>query len=408
MKAKTIKKKCNLYNLAIMLIALLLTSSCAFQEKDRLSEHKKSYILYSENNSFGLMKKNNDPFFSLGINHIQAITYPTPLEIFDKKYNSNWSLAASDIKKNLLKWGFNTAGYGTPNDLRKIMPYMMPCQPLVQNSAYLGQNQFSYSDIFDPDIKEEIVKKIENMTREKDNPNLVGYYWTDTPMWDLEKARKRFGMNWVDFIKSLPEDAYGKRRYKEFKKDCTMKQYPAKDEEFLGIIAEEYYGLIGPTTRKNDPDTLIFGERYLMDNHPKQVLSAALPFIDVLSIQPNGTHFIHEYYDDLYAFTGKPIIICDHQCSFSTQLHEHTMWEQLESQEHVCGAYDEHLLAAVSKPYIIGYHRCQYIDRYDEDLKMLKQGMVQQNGVPYEPHATLIMNVNKKVKELFNRDRFVR
>ena len=316
MKAKTIKKKCNLYNLAIMLIALLLTPSCAFQEKDRLSEHKKSYILYSENNSFGLMKKNNDPFFSLGINHIQAITYPTPLEIFDKKYNSNWSLAASDIKKNLLKWGFNTAGYGTPNDLRKIMPYMMPCQPLVQNSAYLGQNQFSYSDIFDPDIKEEIVKKIENMTREKDNPNLVGYYWTDTPMWDLEKARKRFGMNWVDFIKSLPEDAYGKRRYKEFKKDCTMKQYPAKDEEFLGIIAEEYYGLIGPATRKNDPNTLIFGERYLMDNHPKQVLSAALPFIDVLSIQPNGTHFIHEYYDDLYAFTGKPIIISTGMATF--------------------------------------------------------------------------------------------
>ncbi len=57
MKAKTIKKKCNLYNLAVMLIVLLLTSSCTIQEKDRLLEHKKSYILYLENNSFGLMKK---------------------------------------------------------------------------------------------------------------------------------------------------------------------------------------------------------------------------------------------------------------------------------------------------------------------------------------------------------------
>lgn len=372
------------------------------------NESKASYILYSNNNAYGLMKEGGKPFFSLGINHIQAITYPTPLEIFYKKYDGKWTDAALDIKKNLLKWDFNTAGYGTPNELRKIMPFMMPCQPLVQNSAYLGKDQFSYADIFDPKIKKEIVKKIENMTREKDNPNLVGYYWTDTPMWDLEKSRKRFGMNWVDFIKNLPEESYGKKRYNQFKRDCLLSQYPAKDDDFLGIIAEEYYGLIGPATRKNDPNTLIFGERYLMDNHPKQVLIAALPFIDVLSIQPNGTRFINKYYDDLYAFTGKPIIICDHQCSFPTHSHKHTMWEQLESQEHVCGAYDEHLIAAASKPYIIGYHRCQYMDRYDENLEMLKQGMVQQNGVPYEPHATLIKEVNKKVKDLFNKNRFIR
>ena len=372
------------------------------------NKSKASYILYSKNNAYGLMKEGGKPFFSLGINHIQAITYPTPLEIFYKKYDGKWTDAALDIKKNLLKWDFNTAGYGTPNELRKIMPFMMPCQPLVQNSAYLGEDQFSYADIFDPKIKKEIVKKIENMTREKDNPNLVGYYWTDTPMWDLEKSRKRFGMNWVDFIKNLPEESYGKKRYNQFKRDCLLSQYPAKDDDFLGIIAEEYYGLIGPATRKNDPNTLIFGERYLMDNHPKQVLIAALPFIDVLSIQPNGTRFINKYYDDLYAFTGKPIIICDHQCSFPTHSHKHTMWEQLESQEHVCGAYDEHLIAAASKPYIIGYHRCQYMDRYDENLKMLKQGMVQQNGVPYEPHATLIKEVNKKAKDLFNKNRFIR
>ena len=227
-------------------------------------------------------------------------------------------------------------------------------------------------------------------------------------MWDLEKSIKRFGMNWVDFIKNLPEESYGKKRYNQFKRDCLLSQHSAKDDDFLGIIAEEYYGLIGPATRKNDPNTLIFGERYLMDNHPKQVLIAALPFIDVLSIQPNGTRFINKYYDDLYAFTGKPIIICDHQCSFPTHSHKHTMWEQLESQEHVCGAYDEHLIAAASKPYIIGYHRCQYMDRYDENLEMLKQGMVQQNGVPYEPHATLIKEVNKKAKDLFNKNRFIR
>ena len=51
------------------------------------------------------------------------------------------------------------------------------------------------------------------MTRVKDNPNLIGYYWTDTPMWDLEKSSRRFGINWVDFIKNLPDQSPGKIKY---------------------------------------------------------------------------------------------------------------------------------------------------------------------------------------------------
>ena len=57
---------------------------------------------------------------------------------------------------------------------------------------------------------------------------------------------------------------------------------PCKDEDFLKIIAKEYYGLIGPETKRLDPDTLIFGERYLSNNHPQKVLDKALPYIDVL------------------------------------------------------------------------------------------------------------------------------
>ena len=142
--------------LLIIINSLLVMSFFSFgmgkrpNENFQKNEPKASYILYSKNNAYGLMKEGDKPFFSLGINHIQAITYPTPLEIFYKKYDGKWTDAALDIKKNLLKWDFNTAGYGTPNELRKIMPFMMPCQPLVQNSAYLGKDQFSYADIFDP------------------------------------------------------------------------------------------------------------------------------------------------------------------------------------------------------------------------------------------------------------------
>ena len=48
------------------------------------------------------------------------------------------------------------------------------------------------------------------MTSEKDNPNLIGYFWTDMPMWNLKKSKEKFGFNWVDYIKNLPENSAGR------------------------------------------------------------------------------------------------------------------------------------------------------------------------------------------------------
>lgn len=372
-------------------------------ENLQITESKSSFRLFSYGNVHYLLDPNDNPFFTIGVNHISAMSWPSPMPIFESKYNGNWNEAAEDIKRNLYKWNFNSAGYGTPPELQKLMPFMMPCQPLVQNSGYHGKEDFSYADIFDPKVKKNILNKIKNMTRVKDNPNLIGYYWTDTPMWDLERSRRRFGINWVDFIKNLPDQSPGKIKYLEFKRSCLLKQYPAKDEEFLKIIAKEYYGLIGPETKRLDPDTLIFGERYLSNNHPQGILDEALPYIDVVAIQPFGDRFNGDYFDRLYAYVKKPIIICDHQCSFPTHNHKNTMWLQLESQEDVCYAYQNFLFDAAEKPYIIGYHRCQYMDRFNEHIMQLKQGMVQENGSAYEPHASLVTEINKKAIFIFSK-----
>ena len=67
------------------------------------------------------------------------------------------------------------------------------------------------------------------------------------------------------------------------------------------------------------PNALIFGERYLMHDHPQVVWRLQYRYIDVLSIQPGNDLFEEEYFDALYASYGKPIIICDHQCAFLRQ-----------------------------------------------------------------------------------------
>ena len=46
---------------------------------------------------------------------------------------------------------------------------------------------------------------------------------------------------------------------------------------------------------------------------------------------------------------------------------------------------------------------CQYMDRFNEDIMQLKQGMVQENGSAYEPHASLVTEINKKAIFIFSK-----
>ena len=106
------------------------------------------FKILKSNNNYKLISPNSNPFFSIGITHTQVLNYPDPMDIFIKKYNNNWSTASKDVYNNLISWEFNTAGYGAPKELRKLIPFMMPSQPLVQNSSWLEKKKFSFSDIF--------------------------------------------------------------------------------------------------------------------------------------------------------------------------------------------------------------------------------------------------------------------
>ena len=63
--------------------------------------------------------------------------------------------------------------------------------------------------MFDPAFKARLRKKIiAACEKTKNNPNCIGYWWTDIPPWPLS-SKKKFGKNWVEFIHDLPDTAPG-------------------------------------------------------------------------------------------------------------------------------------------------------------------------------------------------------
>ena len=335
-----------------------------------------------------LIDPTGKPFFSLGINHIQ--------NVLQGDFSDNSQQACKKAYDNLRAWGFNTAGYGAPNSLTQMIPYLSPMY-LTKNSNYLSDTQFFYPDIFDPAIQEKIRERIRfNISKQEGNPNLIGYYWTDTPQWDLTRSSAKRRTNWVSTIRDLPNSAPGIQRYKKFLAEGGVEDY-----EFLRLIARELYKILGEETKRCAPRSLIFGERYLAGDHPDCVVEEALPYIDVLSIQPGGAKFQTSYFDELHQKFKKPIILCDHQSSFPTPAYPKTMWEQMESEEAAGQAYEQYVKAAFSKPYIIGYQRCQYIDRFEKERGILKQGLIREDQTVYKNVVQHITEANKAVIKQF-------
>ncbi|MFG0318724.1 MAG: hypothetical protein ACF8XB_15730, partial [Planctomycetota bacterium JB042] len=252
-----------------------------------------------------------------------------------------------------------------------------------------------------------------------------GYFWTANPEWTPALARRRRGTDWVTTVRTLPPDAPGRKAYVRFLEerygedasrfreaygldardgfaaidygtlDPERPAVAADDLDFLGRIAERYYGVIGPLTRELAPGRLILGERYALRDLPRPVLEAALPHIDVLSLQQIAIDFEAEAIDALHETTGKPVLIADHGVAYPTEEHPLTVWEDVEDAAAVGRAYRRFLDDAFARSYFVGYLRCQYVDRPAGNR--LRQGVLRADGTPRAEIAAAMRAANLAV-----------
>lgn len=384
-------------------------------------------------------------FVALGINHLGALKSPgaNEADIFQSRYGGDWQRAAADIKRQFQRWGFNV---GAGLDLPYLAAYS-----LVRTAKYYskpdGKNPYEFPDVFNPTVKARLEKDVAvYCKRHRNNPMLIAYYWTDTPTWDIHKTRIFRDTDWVSEIRTLSSQAPGKQRYLRFLReryqnrierfnrayalrvpsfdalgdarfeqlDLARYDIEKDDQAFLGLIAETYYGIVGPATRQHDPKHMVFGEKYLLGDLPPQVVSAAAPYLDAIAVQPGdgyipiytpGDIFPAQEIEDLHRLVRKPIFICDHQISFATERYPEAIWpfHQRDSEADAAAATEQFLLDAFAQPYILGYMRCQYIDRFTERRNAIKLGLLRDDGSPYEKLVGASMRANAAVKDMVRK-----
>jgi hypothetical protein len=290
----------------------------------------------------------DQPFFSLGFNHIDSapLRYPETGELWKRKYrNSIEQWLKQTVRRDLLDWGFNSVGW--TQEVVVIRPTIHRHSPgfTFEEYQWLGlpychllpfaeihqwDAEVRYPDFFSRDFEDwcDYVARSQ-CARLADDDKLIGYFYSDCPCW----------------VHTLPWNTWKGPLFdpEKLKTGAGRKQ--------LSELATRYYEVIHDAIRRYDTNHLILGDRYeAMMPVPDEVLLAARPFVDVFSFQDFGA--VEKIRADLTRFseiTGKPVLLAD--SAGGIKLPDGTLRNDP-------AKYGATLLALRQIPACVGFHLC--------------------------------------------------
>ena len=174
------------------------------------------FRLEEANGRWWLVTPEGHGMIALGVNHLSemknaAVIAPT---VFARRFGRDWSRVFAEVEEQCRGWGFNSAGFQTPVEMRGTMPYVISTSFV---SASFWQDPLAYVDVFTAEFAAEAeAKAVAAAAEMKTNPMAIAWTWTDSTSWDIQFTRQSRGTDYVSFMRELPADAPGRQRYTAF------------------------------------------------------------------------------------------------------------------------------------------------------------------------------------------------
>lgn len=327
-----------------------------------------------------LISADGQPFFTMGLNHLDAasLRYPENIEIWREKYGgSTLRWIKESVKPNLESWGFNTVGWVqevtvrrwrhsrafTIDEYRALdMPY---CHLLPFTESHQWEKHTVHFDFRSDDWKEWVDYVARSHCAElAEERNLIGYFYSDCPTWTHSRPDNEWRGPIFD-----PERLESEAGRKE-----------------LVELATSYYKTTHDAIRRYDKHHLIFGDRYEA-NAPiaMEVVNAAKPFVDVLSFQDFRNPV--EHLDQWHKKTGKPVLLAD---AAGVNWQAETFFRPNNGKW-----YADTLSSLHRNPGCIGFHLCGAYQRN----KARRRGLLDEMERPDSPQLDLIQAANASIEQ---------
>ena len=337
------------------------------------------FTLGKRDDHWWLITPGGEPFFSLGLNHIDpaSLRYPENIHIWRDKYGgSTTRWIRESVTPNLKRWGFNTVGWVqevTVRRWRHSRPFTndeyraldMPfCHLLPFTESHQWEQHTRHYDFQGSQWKEWVDYIARSHCAElSEDRNLIGYFYSDCPTWVHERDDNAWRGPIFD-----PE---------------RLKTESGRKE--LSELARSYYQTTHDAIRRYDPHHLLLGDRYEANAAiAMEVVEAALPFVDVLSFQDFRAPVAH--LDEWHKKTGMPVLLADaaglgRPIPTTGFLPANGEW------------YADVLAALFNNPGCIGFHLCGAYQRN----KARRRGLLDEMERPDRKNIELISAANEKV-----------
>ncbi|MEO1526661.1 MAG: agarase [Planctomycetota bacterium] len=337
------------------------------------------FTLDQRDGHWWLITPTGDPFFSLGVNHIDPATmrYPENIGLWREKYGgSTIRWIRESVAPNLKAWGFNSVGWVQEVSVRKWrhsrsftvdeyralqMPY---CHLLPFIESHQWEKHTVHYDFRSDDWKEwcDYVAR-SHCAGLAEERNLIGYFYSDCPTWIHTRPQNKWRGPIFD-----PE---------RLQTDAGRKE--------LTELATAYYQTTHDAIRRYDKHHLILGDRYEA-NAPiaREVIDAALPYVDALSFQDFRDPIKH--LGEWHKKTGKPVLLADAaRMKWQTAPGEFTRNEG--------GWYAETLAELFKNPGCIGFHLCGAYQRN----RARRYGLLDEQEQPDQANVSVMQAANEKI-----------
>ena len=153
---------------------------------------------------------------ALGVNHLNEVRNAPeyPGTVLAQRFGKDWSRVHAEIESQIRSWGFNSAGFFPPQEMRRTMPYIVTTKFI---SASFWSEPLAYVDVFSSAFAAEAeTKAVAAATEMKANPMAMAWAWSDSLSWDLKLTRQTRNTDFVSFLRGLAVGAPGRDRYIAF------------------------------------------------------------------------------------------------------------------------------------------------------------------------------------------------
>jgi hypothetical protein len=388
-----------------------------------LKFHGTGFFRLEKSDRWWFVTPEGNGYLSFGLNHIEPVALMARYNVDywanqfglapEDKTNINAFLPGFEkkVEADFCALGFNALGCHTENRYfsRNLAPYTKIIR-FVNTCHYMEPGPEEYFDVFSDKFKEHCDRlALETIPPIKDDPYLLGYFFTDCPIYtELDAApriRNIYGntrkalTTFHNKLRNLPGNAPGKKAYVKTMKaiyasirnfnDVYYTDFNSFDElekkanwrtgvdlvndketgdnlAFLYAILDKMFEVEVAAVRKYDKNHLIFGDKLNANTFtPPEIVKLCNKHFDLVDYQIYGLLFDHEEIINQWSkLISKPLLIGDGGVNATNRQVPDPYGPHCGSQLERAENFREIVRFLFSRKNFVGLHWCGWMDQW--------------------------------------------